>query len=1204
MRGLLAAVLLLAGLTWPASTAEAQPLPAPYSGSTDNNVVGLNANLFGLAVNADVAHDDQSVDSTATPASTAYAANVGAGAVGIGVGVSSVSQTAPPDNPTPTTGDLVQADVTGLLDTGVTTGTANARWAGTGSCSPSGQAIASSQAQVASLTLGNAAVQVMQLGAASTTGTTSLTSNGGTGDARSVVGTSTGSIASLTLLNGLISVNVAGDPTLTATASGTPGGATVSYNAATVTVTAPAPVGTVTLQPGVALPITIPAVGTVTLTLGQPTNVTTSANGQDASGDVSLLSVGVSLLGGLGTANVDLLPLHAEAHAPSGGVQCGVLATPTISTPAEGSTTQDTTPAITGTGVPGATVTVVEGGTTIGTATVANDGSWTVTPSSPMSLGSHTITASQALGSASSDTTAPRTFSIVDTTAPDPPVISSPADGSVTNDPTPTITGTAEPGSTVDVTLDGTDLGTVQAAPDGSWSMPVTTTLSDGSHTVSATATDASGNTSTAATSTFTVDTTVVPPTITSPADGSVTNDTTPAITGKAEPGATVAVSVDGTLVGTTTADPTTGAWSITPTTALGEGQHTVSAVQTDPAGNVSDPATSTFTVDTTPPAAPVIKSPADGSSTNDATPTISGTAEAGSTVHVTIDGTPVGTTTAGPDGTWSLDTTSTLSDGSHTVGATAGDAAGNISPATSNTFTVDTHAPAAPVIQGPADGSTVGTSSPTVTGTAEPGSKVTVVVDGTTYTTTADPTSGQWSVATSGLPDGHIDVTATATDAAGNTSPTATSSFTVDTTAAAPVITSPDPGTVTNDPTVTLTGTAEPNATVTIKDENGNVVATTTADASGGWTATTDPLAEGPHSLTASQVDPTGNQSASSSPLPITIDTTALPPVITSPADGGTTGDPTPTIKGTGEPGATVTVDIDGNPAGTATVGNDGTWSFTPTTPLGDGSHTVTATQTDPAGNTSKPSDPVTFTVDTTAPAAPTISSPHPGQVLHDPTPVIRGTGQPGATVTVVVDGHTLGTAKVGPNGTWQLPVRRPLAPGHHVVTATQTDAAGNVSPATHVPFSVGVRAPATPTVRSPGTTTDTTPAFSGTGTPGSKVDVIVDGAVLGTALVGPGGRWHLTPTQPLACGRHSLAAQARRGGAASALSPTQHFTIRCSTGAGGPHAIPAGVGPAAVGPAGLLPNTGAPAGLLGLTLLGLVLLATGARLVRRRRT
>lgn len=83
----------------------------------------------------------------------------------------------------------------------------------------------------------------------------------------------------------------------------------------------------------------------------------------------------------------------------------------------------------------------------------------------------------------------------------------------------------------------------------------------------------------------------------------------------------------------------------------------------------------------------------------------------------------------------------------------------------------------------------------------------------------------------------------------------------------------------------------------------------------------------------------------------------------------GETTNDPTPTLNGTAEPGATVTIRLDGNSIGTAVADSNGAWSFTPATPINNGSHTLTVVATDAAGNSSSPSGGFTFTVDITPP-------------------------------------------------------------------------------------------------------------------------------------------------------------------------------------------------------------------------------------------
>ncbi|WP_229670625.1 Ig-like domain-containing protein, partial [Microlunatus endophyticus] len=225
----------------------------------------------------------------------------------------------------------------------------------------------------------------------------------------------------------------------------------------------------------------------------------------------------------------------------------------------------------------------------------------------------------------------------------------------------------------------------------------------------------------------------------------------------------------------------------------------------------------------------------------------------------------------------------------------------------------------------------------------------------------------GSWTLNTPDpLADGDHTVSATQTDPAGNTSDADSVDFTVDATTQTPVITRPADGSSTRDTTPTISGTAEPGATVVVTDQDGTQLGTATTNSNGNWTFTSTALTPGGYTITATATDPSGNRSGRSHPDRFTIDTTApAPPVITRPADGSTVTDNTPTIGGSGEPGATVTVSVDGDQIGTTTVNGDGGWTIGVAQPLGDGDHTVTATQTDPAGNTSGPSDPVDFTID-----------------------------------------------------------------------------------------------------------------------------------------------------------------------------------------------------------------------------------------------
>src|SRR3546814_6375022 len=179
-------------------------------------------------------------------------------------------------------------------------------------------------------------------------------------------------------------------------------------------------------------------------------------------------------------------------------------------------------------------------------------------------------------------------------------------------------------------------------------------------------------------------------------------------------------------------------------------------------------------------------------------------------------------------------------------------------------------------------------------------------------------------------------------------------------------------------------------------------------------------------------------------------------------------TNDSTPLVTGTGEAGAEVEVSIDGAVVGTATVATDGTWELQLTDALADGNHTVTAVHTYAAGNESQPAQ-SDFEVDTAAPAAPAITAPADGSSISDPTPVITGTGEPGADVEVTLDGSVLGTVPVGPDGSWSIPVGTELSEGTHTVIAVQTDEAGNESATAEADFTLDTTAPAAPVLTAP---------------------------------------------------------------------------------------------------------------------------------------
>lgn len=883
---------------------------------------------------------------------------------------------------------------------------------------------------------------------------------------------------------------------------------------------------------------------------------------------------------------------------------------------------------VTGTAEPGSTITLKDAnGNVLGTGKTGSDGNFTVSLDTPLTNGEQvTATATDAAGNTSQGTT----ITAPDLTAPDAPTIGSvtddidPQTGSVTNggstnDPRPQLSGTAEAGSTVTIYDGGVAIGTALVASNGTWTFTPSTDLTESTHQITVRATDAAGNLGPAS-PVFTLTVDLTPPTAptaivltddTGAIRGTITAGTPtdaskPILAGTGEPGGTITIYDNGVAVGTTTVLPN-GTWSVTPDGPLADGTHTITVVETDAAGNqsaASEPII--FTVDTTPPLAP-----GDLVVSNDGG-TITGTAEPGSTVTIREGDAILGTPVADSEGNFSLTLTPPKLNG-EILTADATDAAGNTGPATS-AAAPDITPPQAPVIvsviddvlntTGPVDqNGLTNDRAPTLNGTGEPGSTITIFNGSDIIGTVAVPSSGLWSFTPpSPLADGTYVLTATATDAAGNPSGQSNAwTIIVDGTApAAPVITqvvddvpertgSLDLNETTNDSTPTLSGTAAANATVTIRVD-GVDIGTAVADGLGAWSFTPDtPIAEGQHTLTAVATDAAGNISDVSNSWGIIIDSVAPDaPVITQVVDdvperlgalnsGDSTNDTTPTLNGTAEPGSIVTIRQDGVDLTTIVIDSSGTWTYTPTTPLVNGTYTFTAVTTDGAGNTSQPSGGFTLTVDTTPPAAATIATVTDdvggvngpltsGDTTDDTTPTLSGTAPADAVITVY-DGTTLlGTATLDGSGGWSFTPVIPLTDGPHTLTVHATDAAGNTTISTPFELTVDTVPPATPdipaitvnpdgteTPLNPGETTrDTTPTLSGTGNPGDTVTIYNGGVKLDDVLVDGTGNWTWTPATPLPNGTYAITLTVTNmDGTGNESAPSQPVTITIDTDA-----------------------------------------------------
>ena len=506
-----------------------------------------------------------------------------------------------------------------------------------------------------------------------------------------------------------------------------------------------------------------------------------------------------------------------------------------------------------------------------------------------------------------------------------------------------------------------------------------------------------------------------------------ITNDTTVTITGTgAEANATVTLyDTDGTTVlGTGTANGA-GVFTITTSALSGSAAgtvHSLTAKQTDIAGNTSALSTAlSVTIDTSANAPGITAAISDDTTngasagyatdgiTRDTTVTLSGTGEAGATIYIfdPESESEVASTTVDGSGNWSVTTSDLSGDGSgvsHALQVTQVDVAGNDSAVTTKTVVVDTSAaaPSAPDLASASD---------------------------------------SWFMGGFGTNSDNITKTAAGT----------------------------------------YTGSgAEAGAKVRLFDDiSGTVVGNAIADQDGNWSITTSALTGSAtgisHNLTAYQIDIAGNSSNNGAWLNTVIVDTAADAVVVSPViadDSGTEGDQITndarvTISGSGgEAGAYIEVkDGDGGFVAHATVQGDGTWSATMDGDLSGSSagveHTLHVRQTDIAGNISDYTD-IVVTIDNGADAPLNLNLAAVDDTGRSDTDnitkntaalTIDGTGENGATVTVfddvnsnnvVDDGESLGTATVS-NGVWSRDVA--LAEGVHNVKAVQTDIAANTS-------------------------------------------------------------------------------------------------------------------------------------------------------------
>ncbi len=652
------------------------------------------------------------------------------------------------------------------------------------------------------------------------------------------------------------------------------------------------------------------------------------------------------------------------------------------------------------------------------------------------------------------------------------------------------------PGTALTVTVNGKDYAATVLA-DGTWSAAIPSTdvsaWPEGTVKISVTGDSAAGNPITISHD-VTVDLATVAISINALATDDVINAAEKGadlvlsgVTTNVEAGQTVTISLNGRIYTTTVDD--SGNWTYTVPSAdlagLKDGDASVQVSVTNVNGN-SASAGREYSVDATAPSVTINTIATDDilnatEAQSDLAISGTSTAAAGQTLTVSLNGKDY-TTTVSANGSWTLNVPAAdlagLTDGSVTVTASVSDKAGN--PASvDHTLTVDVTVPAVTIhtvagddVINVAEHNQAQIISGSATGAAA-GDTVTVTIGGQSYTTVLDA-AGNWSVGVpanviSGLSDGSVTVTASVTDAAGNTG-SGTHNVTVDTGLPSVSFNAISDDNVLNavekgqDLSVSGTSANLAEGTVVTVTLNGkNYTATTAAD--GTWSLTVPAadlsgLGEASYTLSATATNGVGNSISTTANLLVD---TALPTVTINTVAGDNVINAAEVAAGqtiTGKVanadiGNTVTVNIGGNTY-TATVQSDLTWSVnvpeSVLTALGNGDLTVSATVTNDHGNTGTGERDITIDaslpglrVDTVA-GDDVINSIEHGQNL-----IVTGSSDglaAGTTLTVTVNGKTY-AASVLADGTWSAAIPAAdvgaLAAGTVTVTVAGQSAAGN---------------------------------------------------------------------------------------------------------------------------------------------------------------
>jgi hypothetical protein len=659
----------------------------------------------------------------------------------------------------------------------------------------------------------------------------------------------------------------------------------------------------------------------------------------------------------------------------------------------------------------------------------------------------------------------------------------------------------AESGGVIQGNLDGAAFATVTS--------PVSLTgLGNGPHTYSARQIDAAGNTGSAASISWTINSTVpAAPSIDSGPTGLTNSASASFAFSSSESGVTFETSLDGAAYAPGTSPAIYS--------GLAQGAHSFAVRAKNAVATVGPATTRSWSVDTIAPAAPAVSGPAGTVSSTSASISVIG-AESGGTLQGSLDSAAFGTIT-------SPVSLSALGNGAHTYSARQIDAAGNTGSATSISWTVNTSVPAAPTIDSGPSGPTSSASASFAFSSSESGVTFETSIDGAGFAAGTSPATY------SGLAQGAHSFAVRAKNAVGTTGPATTRSWTVDTIGpAAPTLSGPS-GTVATTTASISIAPAESGGTLQGSLDGAAFAAVTSP-------ANLSSLGDGPHTYQARQVDAAGNNGAAAS-ISWTVDTSVTPPqlpgapTISAGPSGLTSSTSASFSFSSGESGVTFEVSLDGGSFAGAT--SPKTYSG-----LLQGGHTFAVRAKNAAG--SGPAVTRAWTVDTVAPAAPTVTRTSPTTSPTSSTSQTIAIG--GVEAGGVLQGRLDGAAFAAAGATVSL---SGLAGGSHTYEARVTDAAGNVGAAASVTWTVDIVAPAAPTVtRTNPTATPTTSTTQALSVGGAEAGATLQGRLDGAAFAAVGATVNLTG---LAVGSHTY--QVRQIDAAGNVSAVGQVTWSVST-------------------------------------------------------